>query len=546
MPHPTQHQRLDSILINGVVRAQADGTEFEEALGLAAGRIACIGPTRTVTEQASSSTRVIDLEGRTVLPSFVDSHTHFHRGAIVRHLYLDFAELQPLNIVEVLDAVRARATGADEDAWIQGDSLSSLKLAEGRFPDRRELDATAPDHPVVLRGIGKHVVAANTKALAMAGITRDTSDPPGGRIERDPDGEPTGVLHERAKLRLDSSAVDTVIPKPSREDRLQALRVGFDDLHKRGITTIHEMVRLPEEADDLAMLRTTGELGVRVRLYYRVHESPLSLDWLVRLGIKRGLGDDWFRIIGVKISVDGFCIFRNAAVYEPYEADANNRGLMRIEPDELNRLVDEANRQGLNIAVHAVGVRAVDVALDAFEAAGPAIAGPHRIEHAYLDMDETRLHRMQRLGLVWSVQPGFVPAYAKEWQTIFNEDRGRRMMPLHDGIALGLPLLINSDYPSAPVDPLVSIRAAVGERIGEAVIAPGQAIGLSEAWRAATVNSAAVTGDRLSGPLRPGNLADFAILDGDPFAHDASLEQISVSATVIEGEFVFDSAGIVR
>ena len=354
------------------------------------------------------------------------------------------------------------------------------------------------------------------------------------------------MLHERAKLRLDTSAIDTVVPKPSRVDRLEALRIGIRDLHRRGIATIHEMVRLPEEADDLAALHAAGELSVRVRMYYRVHESPLSLDWLVKLGVKRGLGDDWLRVIGVKISVDGFCIFRNAAVYQGYADDPDNCGLMRIEPDELNRLVAVANQQGLNVAVHAVGVRAVDAALNAFEAAGPALAGPHRIEHAYLDVDEARLRRMRDLGLLWSAQPGFIPAYATEWRTIFDADRRRRIMPLRTGVELGLPLLLNSDYPCSPIDPLASLRVAVGERVEQGAIAADQAIGLSQAWRAASISSSLVTGDVATGPLRAGNLADLAVLDGDPFAHNANLSGISVSATVIQGEFVFDNAGISR
>lgn len=546
MPHRTPHERATSILVNGIVRPEADAAAPHEALAIADGRVRRIGSSADLLRDAEASTRIIDLDGRTVLPAFVDSHTHFHRGATLRHLYLDFAELKPANVADVIAAVEARARSSPADAWIEGDSLSALKLAEGRLPNRQELDAAAPHHPVVLRGVGKHVVAANGQALSIAGISRDTADPSGGRIERDRDGEPTGVLHERAKLRLDTSAIDTVVPKPSRVERLEALRIGIRDLHRHGIATIHEMVRLPEEADDLAALHAAGELGVRVRLYYRVHESPLSLDWLVKLGVKRGLGDDWLRVIGVKISVDGFCIFRNAAVYQGYADDPDNCGLMRIEPDELNRLVAVANQQGLNVAVHAVGVRAVDAALDAFEAAGPAVAGPHRVEHAYLDMDEGRFGRMRQLGLAWSTQPGFIPAYREEWQTIFDPDRRRRLMPLRSGVEQGLPLLLNSDYPCSPIDPLATVRVAVGEQVDQGVIAGDQAIGLSEAWRAASIGSSVVTGDVATGPLRAGNLADLTVLDADPFAHNANLAGISVSATVIQGEFVFDNAGISR
>ena len=378
------------------------------ALAIVDGAVVAVG-SLAEARSAAPDARVVDLGGATVLPAFIDSHTHFHRAAILRHLFLDFEALAPGSVADVVAAVRERAAALPRGAWIQGDSITAARLAEGRLPTRHELDAAAPDQPVLIRGIGKHVIAANSAALAAAGITRDTADPPGGRIERDADGEPTGILHERAKLRLDTSAADTVVPPTPRDQRLAALRAGFTELHRMGIATIGEMVRLTEEADDLAALHAAGELTVRARLHYRIHETEIRLDWLRGLGIRRGLGDDWLRILGAKISIDGWCIFRNAAVYEPYLGEPDNRGLLRVEPDELTRLVADANAQGLGIAVHAVGARAVDAALDAFAAAGAPTAGPWRLEHAHLDVTEAQLRRVRRPG-PGAVGPARLPA----------------------------------------------------------------------------------------------------------------------------------------
>jgi predicted amidohydrolase YtcJ len=353
----------DILLTGGTVYRTPGERADADAILVRNGRIAALGPADAVRSASASNAVTVDLHGRVVLPAFIDSHTHFHRGAVLRRLFLDFDALRPASVGAVSRLVAERADATPPGAWIQGDSLSPVRLAEGRLPNRLELDAAAPRNPVVLRGIGKHVVAANTAALAAAGIDRDTGDPPGGRIERDETGEPTGILHETAKLRLDQSHPATVVPQPSAGERRAALRAGFGDLHEVGIASIHEMIRLPEEAGDLAAIHADGGLGVRVRLYYRVHESALSLDWLISLGIRRGFGDDWLKVLGVKVSVDGFCIFRNAAVYEAYAGEPDNLGLLRIDPERLCDLVRRANEAGLNVAVHAVGARAVDLDL---------------------------------------------------------------------------------------------------------------------------------------------------------------------------------------
>ena len=542
---PSSRHPFDTVVRGARVHRSAGRPLGGDAIGIRSGAIAALGPWAELREDVGPSTRVLDVEGRVVTPAFIDSHTHFHRGAVLRRCFLDFDALAPAGIEDILAHVRERSGAVAAGTWIQGDSLSASRLAEGRLPDRHELDRAAPRNPVVLRGIGKHVVAANSAALAAAGIDRDTPEPAGGRIERDAAGEPTGVLHEAAKLRLDQSRADTVVPVPTAAERRAALRDGYRELHAAGITTIHEMIRVPEEADDHAALRADGELGVRVRLFYRVHETPLSLDWLVGLGIRGGLGDDWMRVLGVKISIDGFCIFRNAAVEEPYRNEPANRGLFRIDAGLLDDLVARANAQGLQVAVHAVGPRAVDLALDAFERAGPAIRGPHRLEHGYLDMDPERLRRMHRLGLAWSVQPAFLDAYRREWAAAFDPARIERIMPLRTGASIGLPLQFNSDYPCAPFDPLDAIRLAVTRDRGGHATGHPEVIDVARAWRAFTTTPADIAGDASLGRIEVGARADLIVLEGDPFAEHPDLRTVSVHATMLDGSMVHgpDGAG---
>lgn len=512
------------------------------ALAIRDGSIVAVG-SLDQARAAAPGARVVDLGGATVLPAFIDSHTHFHRAAILRHLFLDFEALAPGSVADVVAAVRARAACLPRGAWIQGDSITAARLAEGRLPTRHELDAAAPDRPVLIRGIGKHVIAANSAALAAAGITRETPDPPGGRIDRDPDGEPTGVLHERAKLRLDTSAADTVVPVTPRDQRLAALRAGFTELHRLGIATIGEMVRLTEEADDLAALHQAGELTVRARLHYRIHETEIRLDWLRGLGIRRGMGDDWLRILGAKISIDGWCIFRNAAVHEPYLGEPDNTGLLRIEPPELTRLVAAANAQGLGIAVHAVGARAVDAALDAFAAAGTPTAGPWRLEHAHLDVTDTQLRRAHTLGLVLSAQPAFLAAYRADWEQGLAPDRVERIMRLRTARDIGLPIIINSDLPSGPAGPLLAIAGAVERTAGDRILGRDESITLADAWRAHTSVPAQVMGEQRLGCLVPGARADLVVLGSDPFADGGTLAGASVEATLVDGRVMVDGSG---
>ena len=530
-PYPVQPPPGEILLVNGRIHTDPGAGVPFSALAIAGSDVRGGGTRAEAEALVSSRARVVDLAGRTVMPAFIESHTHYHRAAVLARCFLDFDTLAPESVEEVLTLVAARAVTLAADGWVQGDSLSAARLAEGRWPDRHELDRAGEGRPVVLRGIGKHVVAASTSALAAAGIDAGTPDPAGGRIEREADGTPSGILHEQAKLRLDQSHPATVVPTPGPAERRAAVLDATRDLHRMGIATLHEMIRLPDEAGDWTALHAAGELGVRVRLFYRVHESSLDLGWLESLGIRRGLGDDWLKVLGVKISVDGFDIFRNAAVYKPY-AGTGGTGLMRIEVPRLRDLVARANAQGLQVAVHAVGARAVDVALDALEAAAPATAGPFRVEHAYVDTDETHLRRILDLGAAWSTQPAFRTAYQREWADVFPGPRREALMPLALAEALGIPLLFNSDAPCAPVDPLGAIRAAVDP---PGSWGPHARVSRVTAWRACTVNAADAAGEPRLGRLAAGSLADLVVFDDDPLDPGTDLNGLTARGTMVAG-----------
>jgi predicted amidohydrolase YtcJ len=535
----------DVVFINAKVRTLDPAGSVAEAVAVRDGEIIAVGTTDQVRELAGKGTDTIDAQGHTLLPALTDSHTHFHRASLVLAFHIDYMALAPASMTELLAPIRRRAAEREPGKWIEGDNLDPALLAEGRFPTRRELDAVAPRHPVVLRGVGRHVVAANSLALAHAGIDRNTPDPPGGRLDRDESGEPTGVLHEHGKLRLDNAQADTVIPRPGDDDRVEALRKGIEILHGYGIACIHEMAREPNDITDYLRLRERGRLKLRVRLLERGLNAYTSLDHVVGAGLRTGFGDDWIRFGGVKFSIDGSDTVRNAAVYEPYPNDPNNFGLVRIEEDRLTEALRVAHANGLEAAVHAIGQRAVDMALNAFEA---AIGTPdprlrHRIEHAYLPPRPGQLRRMADLGITLSTQASFVYSSGDAWRQIHGAADTTDSMPLRDAVRAGLTIQLNSDYPCSPLNPFVGIGSAVTRRTRSGWVVPGdQALTPDEALRMMTNACAYSTSlEGRQGSLTVGNLADIMITDQDPVECDPEkIIDTRVLLTMVGGEVVHD------
>ncbi|MDT4894291.1 MAG: hypothetical protein QOE97_3326 [Pseudonocardiales bacterium] len=509
------------------------------------GCIAAVGSPRDIRRLSDpAGAEVMDLRGGILLPGFTESHTHFHRTAILREHFLDFDDPAVRTVRDVLDLVCRRAAATPPGRWIEGDNLVGGRLVDRRLPDRAELDDAAPQHPVLLRGMGKHIVVANSAALRLAGIDETTPDPPGGRIERDAAGQPTGTLHERGKLRLDTTRTDTVVPSMAEADRLKALEAGIDGLHRSGVTGIHEITRTRDELADYSKLHTEGRLRMRVVAYVRIVEGQASLDGMIRTGLRSGFGDDMLRLGGVKISIDGACTFRNAAVYTPYPGEPDNVGLTRVEQPELDQLVRDADSAGFQIAVHAIGPRAVDMALDSFDRLGLSQrANPqrHRIEHAYLAQRPGQFARMASLGLLLSTQPAFISSVGDAWFDIFPPDEVARMVPLRSALDAGLTVLANSDCPTASPDPLAGIQAAVTRTTATGrSLDPSERVSVDEAVAMYTAAPAFAAGEELRrGRIATGCVADLVALAEDPRAVAGNeIAAIPVMATLIAGELV--------
>lgn len=532
----------DPLVITNVRVRTLEGERVAEMVAIEGGRIVAVG--NRDEARGWPKAEMLDARGATLLPSIIDSHTHFHRAAVLRAQFIDLDQESFDSIPAVLAAVRERAGRTARGSWIQGDSLREHRLKERRWPERRELDSVSPDHPVILRSLGKHLTMANTLALRLAGIDRDTPDPQGGRIERDESGEPTGVLHETAKLRLDPARTDTVVPPVSEDDRLRALKDGIRMLQEHGVTTLHEIVAEPDHISDYLALRERGELGVRVRYYVRAVEARTKMDYLTGLGLRGGLGDAWLRLDGIKVSVDGSMESRNAALYDPYPGQPENRGLVRVTQDELNDVFARANRSHLQIAVHAIGPRAVDIALTALEHALrdlPRTDHRHRMEHAYVPADPRQFERIRQLGLLLSDQPALLYASGDAYHEIFGADGVKNWMPLRKLLDMGIRVHANSDFPSTPIDPFIGLQAAVTRRSkGGREVDRSQAVTIQEAVHMfTTANAYATFEERDAGTIAVGKRADLMLVDQDPYETPADqLMKTKVLATILDGDVV--------
>ena len=462
LPYP------DLILYNGKIRSFAPGHALYEAIGCSGGRIVALGKSDEVQRLAGPDTCMIDLERRTAIPGLTDAHVHLAEKGTEEKELVDcrdfYTDVQ--SIAEILERMAKRAGELPAGAWLvaHGSPMQDFRLKDKKFPDKHDLDCAVPNHPACI-SFGAHITIANSKGLALANISQTTADPAGGAIVRDGQGEPTGQLKERAQLILKK-----VLPKYNYMQLKEGIVFALDQCLQRGVTTIHDIVRSGEPIRAYQELRAEGKLHVRATLLPRVIEAQISPKSLIELGLMTGFGDEWLRIGGAKMSIDGGITGRNACFYDPYEDDPSNTGIIRIEQRELNETVLECHKAGIRCCVHAIGDRAFDMALNAYEAAltqVPRKDHRHRIEHMgnWLCTRE-RIQRLVRLGIVAvpNISLGYFVGDAI--LDCLGEKRMTQSFPFKTLLKHGVVIAGGSDSPGYwPVDPLRDISACVSRRI---------------------------------------------------------------------------------
>jgi predicted amidohydrolase YtcJ len=519
-----------------------------DALAIEGGRITAIGPTAAIAALAGPDTRRIELSGETVLPGFQDAHIHPISGGLLA----DQCDLHHLSTLEEYrSAVVAFAAGHPDREWLVGVGWSWPAFPTAP-PDRGLLDPLVADRPLILENRDGHAVWVNSRALRLAGIDATTADPPGGRIERDGAGRPTGLLHEGA-----TALVTDLVPSPTHAELCTALAAAQRHLHALGITAWQEAHGTPALLAAYRQAADAGWLTARVEVAQGWEPNGDDDDQIAAFVADRErIGSGRLRAGSVKIFLDGVRENLTAYMVEPYrDADGRageSRGLALVEPQRLNAVVSELDRLGFNVHFHAIGDGASRQALDAVAAArspNPAQAATrHHIAHLEV-VHPDDIPRFAPLGVAATMQPFWACFDAQMREQLIpslGPARARWQYPFASLLRAGARLAAGSDWTVTTADPLEEIEVAV-RRIApdtphEEPLYPEERLSLDEALRAFTIGSAWVNRlDAETGTLEVGKLADLAILDRELRAiPDGMVSDARVSLTMIDGAVVFE------
>lgn len=523
----------DLVVLGGTVWTGDPAQPWAEAVSVADGVIDRVGSTASIRETVGSGTRVVDLDGRFAMPGFIDAHTHFLDGGF-RLAAVNLRDAASRE--ELARRLEAHAAGLEEGEWILGGDWDH-ELWGGGLPDRSWIDAVTPDHPVFVTRLDWHMALANSRALELAGVTSDTPSPAGGEVVRDEDGRLTGVFKDEAM-----ALVYRAIPTPTESQRDSALKAAMRHAASLGVTGVTDMGSWAD-LETYARARQAGELTVRVYAYV-----PLSsVDSLARRVESEGRGDEWLRIGGLKGFVDGSLGSGTALFDQPYTDEPENTGLLVTPVDELDRQVRRADAAGLQVAIHAIGDRAIRLLLDLYEsvsADGGSRDRRFRIEHAQ-HLAAADVQRFGQLGVIAAMQPYHAIDDGRWAERRIGSERARLTYAFRSLLQSSATVAFGSDWTVAPLDPLLGVYAAVtratldGARPGGWI--PEERLEVEEALVAYT-SAAARAGfmeDRV-GSLAPGRLADLVVLSGNPFeVEPAAIRDLRVDLTIVDGREVF-------
>ncbi|WP_266078417.1 amidohydrolase [Haladaptatus caseinilyticus] len=501
----------DVIFTNAEVHTLADTDETAEAVAVRDGEIVRVDNAYEVDFLEGVETEVIDLGGRVLLPGFIDAHTHMMMvGSYLVNADLSVAD-SPADCVELLAELDA------DREWVLGYGFDESMWTESRYLTRDDLDSVSETRPVVAFREDMHTASINSVALARL---RDVM--PDEDVETE-GSEPTGVVVE--------DAVDAIYEaiEPDAETMRELLRSAQRDVHEKGITGVHDMVRRSRAPEVYRALELDGDLALRVRInYWSDH-----IDAVEEIGLQTNHGSEFVRTGAIKSFTDGSFGGRTAKLSEPY-ADGDGTGQWVVPPEELDELVERADDAGMQFTAHAIGDEAIEATLDAFEETDDPGAKRHRVEHVELVTDD-QVERFAESGVVASVQPNFLK-WAQEgglYDTRLGEERRKRTNRYRTLLDAGAYLAFGSDC--MPLDPLFGIHQTVNAPV------EAQRLGVTEALRAYTHGGAyAGFDENRLGTVERGKKADFVVLDVSPWEHEDHIENIDVAMTVVDGTVVFD------
>ena len=512
-----------------------------EALAVLNGRFVAVGTEAQVMQWQGPHTRVVDAKGNRVLPGFNDAHVHFSDGGA------SLSSVQLVNVTsleEFVQRIANYAAHAPKGEWIRNGEWDETKWSPAKLPTRQDIDAVTPDNPVAIDRYDGHMLLANSKALALAGITAKTPDPPGGVIVRDSNGQPTGALKDAATELLQKAE-----PPLNFAQRRRAIDSALHEAAMRGVTSVQDM------SLDYGDLAVYSQLQQEGKLTVRVYGAPLiaNVEDQAKLGLGHAFGSPLLRIGALKMFADGSLGSRTAYFTQPYSDEPGNRGLLFSDMLPLSRAAERLTRAdaaNLQVCTHAIGDAAIKTTLDLYQAVDRS-DGPKdrrwRIEHAQ-HMAAADFDRMAQLHVIASVQPYQAIDDGRWAEARIGHDRASRTYAFRTFMQHGVRLAFGTDWPVAPLDPMLTLYAAVTRATLDGKYPQGwfpeQKLSVQEAIAAYTIGSAfAEFQEREKGSIEPGKLADMVLLSQDVLSIEpAAIRDTRVLKTFLGGVEIYDSA----
>lgn len=496
----------DLILLNGNVLTITG--EAAEALAVQGNQIVVVGKDQEIKALASPLTEVIDLGGKTVVPGFIDAHTHFVRMGLEETYFVNLTQTKSLE--EALEKLRKEVKGKPKGEWIIGRGWDESRWKEKRYVTRDDLDKVAPKHPVVLIREDGHLFSVNTKAFEEAPL-------PGTKEVN----KNKGIVREKAAWDLYQKI------EPKMEFIVEAIREATKIAHSLGVTSIHDTVK-PDYINAYHLLNKRNELNIRVYLNVEVD----FMDTFIQTGLNTGFGDNFLKLGGIKILADGSIGAANAALLEPY-LDQGERGKLNYQKKALTDFVGKARTSGFQTAIHAIGDRAIQTVLEAFIKGEIQGDERHRLEHLEL-VTEKQIEKIRNLGIIASMQPNFLKWGREDglYQKRLGLRRSKRINPFKKLLNKGIKLAFGSDC--MPFSSLYGVHQVVNAPYDS------QRLSIEEALKCYTLNSAyASFEEEIKGSIEEGKLADLIVLSEDPFGKSKRIEEIKVEMTFLNGQIVF-------
>ena len=537
----------DILIVHAKIYTADEKKPWAQSLAIRKGIIVAVGSDEQIERFRGIGTKMIDAGGKLVFPAFTDSHIHMMDGGLsLVHVNLEGAT----NVSDIQNRLRAYSDQHPDDKWLLGRGWNYAMFAPDTLPNKKYLDKLFPAIPVFLEGYDGHTYWANSKALALAGITKDTPNPPNGEIVRDPaSGEATGALKEDPAADL----VRNVIPKPTYVEKLTALRAAMKWANRNGLARVHSAGGDFENLDLLQELRDDKQLSVRFHVAYVVNPPELRAQDLQALeAAHKKFHDEWIDVNSVKFFMDGVVESHTAAFLEPYSDDPSKKGALFWDPEKYKAAVAELDKKGFQLYTHAIGDYAVRTALDGYEFAeqkNHTKDHRNRVEHIET-ISTADIPRFAKLHVIASMQP--LHSYPDEdtldvWARNIGPDRASRAWVWKSIAQYGAHYTFGSDWPVVTLNPWEGIQTAVTRQTAEGLptagFVPAQKLTVAQAVEGYTIE-AAYAGhlEKTEGSLEKGKVADVIMVDKNIFEIDPhTINQTKVVLTIVGGKIVYEA-----